>query len=77
VGQKVRAPDHILDIHHAAAQGVIAGANMVLVDFHPRPAAALCDGPQALLLPELAGFVEDMRVCREAYEKRRAIFREN
>jgi 3-deoxy-7-phosphoheptulonate synthase len=77
VGQKVRAPDHILDIHHAAAQGVIAGANMVLVDFHPRPEAALCDGPQALLLPELAGFVEDMRVCREAYEKRRAIFRKD
>ena len=48
---------------------------MVLVDFHPRPAAALCDGPQALLLTELAGFVEDMRVVREAYEKRRAIFR--
>ena len=38
---------------HATAQGVIAGANMVLVDFHPSPAQALVDGPQALKLPEL------------------------
>ncbi len=75
VGKKVRAPDGILDIHHAAAQGVIAGANMVLVDFHPAPERALCDGPQALTLDELNGFLEDMRLCRETYERRRAILR--
>jgi 3-deoxy-7-phosphoheptulonate synthase len=70
VGKKVVAPDGLLDIEHVAAQGVVAGANMILVDFHPNPDEALCDGPQALLLEELAGFVEDLRLVREAYLQR-------
>ena len=37
VGTRATAPDGILDIFHVTAQGVIAGANMVLVDFHPGP----------------------------------------
>ena len=52
------------------AQGVVAGANMILVDFHPQPAKALVDGPQALHMSELAHFVEDVRIAREAYLKR-------
>ena len=59
-----------MDIFHVTAQGIIAGANMVLVDFHPAPAKALCDGPQALTLDELHGFLEDTAIAREAYEKR-------
>jgi len=51
---------------------VIAGANMVLVDFHPHPEQALCDGPQALLLSELEPYLEDTRIVREAYLRRRA-----
>ena len=70
VGKKVRAPDGLLDIHHVTAQGIIAGANLVLVDFHPRPAEALCDGPQALLLEELEHFVRDAKVVRDAYAQR-------
>jgi 3-deoxy-7-phosphoheptulonate synthase len=70
VGSRSLAPDGILDISHATAQGVIAGANMVLVDFHPRPEEALCDGPQALLLEELPRFLEDVRIVRRAYEER-------
>lgn len=73
VGRKELAPDGLLDIQHATAQGVIAGANMVLVDFHPDPSVALCDGPQALTLPELAPFLEDVHIVRDAYEKRRAL----
>jgi 3-deoxy-7-phosphoheptulonate synthase len=46
---------------------VIAGANAVLVDFHPHPETALCDGPQALLVDELPRFLEDLRIVREAY----------
>jgi 3-deoxy-7-phosphoheptulonate synthase len=42
----------------------------VLVDFHPHPESALCDGPQALLASELPRFLEDLRIVREAYEKR-------
>ncbi len=67
VGSRVAAPDGLLDVHHVAAQGVIAGANGVLVDFHPKPEEALCDGPQALLPHELAHFLKDMEITREAY----------
>jgi 3-deoxy-7-phosphoheptulonate synthase len=71
VGRRTVGPDGILDICHVTAQGVIAGANMVLVDVHPRPETARCDGPQALLLQELPGFVEDVAIARRAYEERR------
>jgi 3-deoxy-7-phosphoheptulonate synthase len=43
---------------------------MVLVDLHPNPKAALCDGPQALLTEELPGFLADVAIAREAYERR-------
>ncbi len=73
VGSRSRGPDGILDVFHATAQGIIAGANMVLVDFHPHPATALVDGPQALLMDELPRFLEDVAIAREAYEKRCAL----
>ncbi|HHM05029.1 MAG TPA: 3-deoxy-7-phosphoheptulonate synthase [Gammaproteobacteria bacterium] len=72
VGTRDAAPDKLLDIMHVTAQGVIAGANMILVDFHPAPEKALVDGPQALRLNELGYFVEDVRIARDAYEKRTA-----
>ena len=70
VGSRDQAPDSILDLMHATAQGVAAGANMVLVDFHPEPAKALVDGPQALKLNELGWFLEDVAIARECYQKR-------
>ncbi len=73
VGSRAADPDGILDMMHATAQGVIAGANMVLVDFHPEPSRALVDGPQALTLPELTWFLDDVRVAREAYLRRREL----
>ena len=73
VGSRERAPDGILDLMHATAQGVVAGANMVLVDFHPAPAKALVDGPQALLMSELGWFLEDVAMARECYEKHQAL----
>lgn len=60
----------MLDLMHVTAQGIIAGANMVLVDFHPEPKAALVDGPQAMRLEELSRFLDDVNIVREAYEKR-------
>ncbi|MDP3481734.1 MAG: 3-deoxy-7-phosphoheptulonate synthase [Sulfuricella sp.] len=69
VGTRNRAPDGLLEIFHATMQGVIAGANMILVDFHPAPTKALVDGPQALLMEELPLFLECVRNAREAYEK--------
>ena len=70
VGTRNKSPDNIMDIFHSTAQGVIAGANMILVDFHPAPEKALVDGPQALRLDELPWFLEDVLIAREAYEKR-------
>lgn len=70
VGSRARCPDGILDLMHVTAQGVIAGANMILVDFHPEPSKALVDGPQALLMKELPYFLEDIHIAREAYERR-------
>mgnify|MGYP003302377745 CR=1 FL=1 len=35
VGTREKSPDGIMDIIHSTSQGIIAGANMVLVDFHP------------------------------------------
>ncbi|MGB5438688.1 MAG: 3-deoxy-7-phosphoheptulonate synthase, partial [Gammaproteobacteria bacterium] len=73
VGSRDSTPEGILDVFHVTAQGVIAGANMVLVDFHPVPSKALVDGPQALRMNELGYFLDDIRVAREAYEKRLAL----
>jgi 3-deoxy-7-phosphoheptulonate synthase len=73
VGVRAYAPDRLLDILHVTAQGVVAGANMILVDFHPDPARALVDGPQALTLRELPHFLEDVALVRETYEKRVAL----
>ena len=74
VGSREKAPDGILDVMHATAQGVIAGANMVLVDFHPKPEKALVDGPQALLMNELPAYLEDIRLCHDTWKKRQAIY---
>ncbi|MEK6735600.1 MAG: 3-deoxy-7-phosphoheptulonate synthase [Pseudomonadota bacterium] len=73
VGTRASSPDGILDIMHVTAQGIIAGANMVLVDFHPVPGKALVDGPQALLIKELPQFLEDVQIARNAYEMRVAL----
>ena len=62
---------------HVTAQGIIAGANMVLVDFHPRPEQALVDGPQALHLDELSWFLDDMSIAHEAHGKRTQLAKQN
>ena len=71
VGLRAEAPDGLQDIFHAAAQGIIAGANLVLTDIHPEPRKALVDAGQALALDELPRFLEDCAMVREAYERRR------
>ena len=75
VGLRDTSPDGIPDIFHAAAQGVIAGANMLLVDMHPVPKKSLVDAQQAITLEELPYFLEDVAIAREAWEKRRALAR--
>ncbi len=67
VGRAHAPPDGVPDIFHVTGQGVIAGASMVLVDFHPEPETALCDGPQALTLDRLGPFLAYVRKVRETY----------
>jgi 3-deoxy-7-phosphoheptulonate synthase len=74
VGSREQSPDGILDLSHATAQGVIAGANMILVDFHPHPKEALVDGPQALLMTELEKFLKDVEIARGAYLARQKLW---
>lgn len=73
VGSREASPDNIMDVFHVATQGIISGANMVLMDFHPAPAKALVDGPQAMLLREMEWFIEDLNIAREAYLKRKEL----
>ena len=77
VGSREATHEGIMDVFHVTAQGVIAGANMVLVDFHPEPSKALVDGPQALRMDELGYFLEDIRIARAAYEERVALARKH
>jgi len=77
VGSREATHEGIMDVFHVTAQGVIAGANMVLVDFHPAPSKALVDGPQALHMDELVYFLEDIRIARAAYEQRVALARKH
>jgi 3-deoxy-7-phosphoheptulonate synthase len=73
VGIRAESPDGIPDIFHVAAQGIVAGANLVLTDVHPQPSKALVDAAQALTLDELPRFLEDCALARELYEKRRTL----
>lgn len=73
VGNLAANIDHISDIFHTTAQGVIAGANMLLVDMHPEPHKALVDAKQALSLAQLEWFLEDVKLCRSVYLRRIAM----
>jgi 3-deoxy-7-phosphoheptulonate synthase len=43
-----------------ARAAVAAGADAVMIDVHPDPEAALCDGPQALTPAEMMDLSEDL-----------------
>ncbi|MGN9910222.1 3-deoxy-7-phosphoheptulonate synthase [Phytohabitans sp. LJ34] len=50
--------DLVLPLSRAA---VVAGADGLVVDVHPEPSVALCDGPQALIADDLAVLARDLR----------------
>ena len=74
VGTKDHAPNGLMDIFHVAAQGVISGANMILVECHPEPESAWCDGHQSLTFQEMEKFMQDVEVVQDAYRKRVEVF---
>jgi len=50
------------EIIAALSKGALAvGADGVMVEMHPDPKAALCDGPQSLDFEEFAGLMEELR----------------
>jgi 3-deoxy-7-phosphoheptulonate synthase len=49
--------DLVLPLSRAA---IVAGADGVIVDVHPQPDVALCDGPQALVADDLEERVRTM-----------------
>jgi 3-deoxy-7-phosphoheptulonate synthase len=52
--------DWILPMARAA---VVAGADGLIVEVHPTPETALCDGPQALYADTFAAWVADVKRC--------------
>jgi 3-deoxy-7-phosphoheptulonate synthase len=68
----------IVDPSHAAGRrelvrplslaAVAAGADGLIVEVHPNPAEALCDGPQALTTAEFAAYARDVYALARALE---------
>jgi 3-deoxy-7-phosphoheptulonate synthase len=58
--------DWILPMARAA---VVAGADGLIVEVHPTPETALCDGPQALYADGFAAWVTDVKRCIDVMGK--------
>ena len=56
-----------------ALAAVAVGADGVMIDIHPHPEAALCDGPQALTTDELPPLVAEMGQVAKAVGRRLAM----
>jgi 3-deoxy-7-phosphoheptulonate synthase len=52
-----------------AAAAVAVGADGVMMDVHPKPEAALCDGPQALTTEEVGPLIEHLAAVAAAIGK--------
>jgi 3-deoxy-7-phosphoheptulonate synthase len=49
-----------------ARAAVAVGADGIMVDVHPRPEVALCDGPQAITTEEIGELVSDIIAVAKA-----------
>jgi 3-deoxy-7-phosphoheptulonate synthase len=69
----------IVDPSHAAGRrelvlplslaAAAAGADGIIVEVHPRPEEAICDGPQQLVAAEFAGYVEQVAAAAALHGK--------
>jgi 3-deoxy-7-phosphoheptulonate synthase len=53
-------------VAHLARAAVAVGADGIMVDVHPRPEVALCDGPQAITTEEIAELVAEIIAVAKA-----------
>ncbi|HVL32234.1 MAG TPA: 3-deoxy-7-phosphoheptulonate synthase, partial [Actinomycetota bacterium] len=60
-----------------ARAAVAIGADGIMVDVHPNPAAALCDGPQAITVEEIGELMHDIVALAKAIGKPLANPRQN
>ena len=60
-----------------ARAAVAVGADGIMVDVHPRPETALCDGPQAITTEEIAALVADVIAVARAIGRPMANPRQN
>jgi 3-deoxy-7-phosphoheptulonate synthase len=55
-----------------ARAAVAAGADAVMIDIHPDPRSALCDGPQALTREDIGDLSKELMLIAEAVGKKPA-----
>jgi 3-deoxy-7-phosphoheptulonate synthase len=69
-------PSHSGGLHDLVAPlaraAVAVGADAIMIDVHPNPRAALCDGPQALTADDLADLGPQVYAIAEAIGKKPA-----
>ena len=65
----------ISDIAHVSAQAIISGANDLLVDIHPEPSTSLVDSKQILNFEQFDLLLDDIKINRDAFNKRRELYR--
>ena len=53
-------------VEPVALAAIAAGADGLLIEIHPRPDEALCDGPQALLPNELKTLIDKTSIVAKA-----------
>lgn len=53
-------------VHPMSRAAVAAGADGLIVEVHPRPEHAICDGPQSLTLPEFYKLMVQVDTIRKA-----------
>ena len=53
-------------VEPVALAAIAAGADGLLIEIHPRPDEALCDGPQALLPSELETLISKASIVAKA-----------
>ena len=66
VGDPSHSTGHWYLVTPVALSAIAAGAHGLLIEVHPNPDKALCDGPQSLTFENFAGLMEQVRAVKGA-----------